>query len=138
MHICQRRSTFRNLHWKKFCNLPSVHSYSTILYDYVSHLGNMGYPCDSAVILAVPSYHNMPLVNSCPSPLKTESQLSFQIVYNTFLCRLDHNMIGLEILLNRTPLLSQHFENPQSLIISFGLPHQRLLQTSIRSIDFCS
>ena len=45
---------------------------------------NLGYPCDSIVTLAVPSYQNVSLVNSSSSPLKAESQLSFLTVTTPF------------------------------------------------------
>ena len=62
----------------------SVHSHSTIIYDYISHLGNLEHSCESIVTLAVASYPNIPLVHSIPSPSKMNSKLSFLMVTTSF------------------------------------------------------
>ena len=53
------------------------HCHAAILYDYVSHLSNLGHSRESIVTLAVPNYLNIPLVHSSPSPSKMNSKLSF-------------------------------------------------------------
>ena len=59
---------------------PRVYSHSAIFYDFLSHLGNLGYPREFIVTLAVPGYLNIPLVHSSPSPSKMNSELLLLMV----------------------------------------------------------
>ena len=62
----------------------SVQSHFVILNNFLSHLGNLGHPCEFIVTLVVPSYLNIPMVHSSPSPSKMNSKLSFQTVTMSF------------------------------------------------------